>query len=866
MGRGRRIRGQLHATWTVFRLVNLRQLTLRRRRAALTVLGIAASVSLVIAITVVNATVRGTVDGTAIGLAGTARFEVRPIGARSLDERVERATRGAAGVDAVVPMTKQVTRMRRGDAEARVLVVGVPPDVSLLFPDGFGEATRHVTRPEPGTIVLSPATAEALGARGGARVTVSTPRGDRTLRVAAVLPRGPLSSVNGGELALAGLADTQRVFDRAGVLDILYVTASGGSVDTLQRAVGRAVLAGDAGDSAQPYKSTFDGIAATTQQIRGVALLIAVFLVLNTAAMSLAERRRDLALVATGGAQTPQIVAAFVAEAALLGVAGGAIGTGVGYLLAQGLVRQAEDVYQSVLPITGTGALRLTASQIALGIACGAGVAMAGAAVAARQILRLTPIDALGPAPAYGLAGGSAARASRLLGARWLAVAGALAVACAGLIVWLAPVSSQAPLLGLVLLLTMIGAVLLLPFMVGALAGVGRRVWPRVFGLRGRLAAEGLVRSPGRTTIAAGALALTTALAIASASGLGSFEREVDRAATTWYTSPLYVRANGEGLLASDQPLRASLRRELAAIEGVRAAYPMRVLLLERDGRQLGVLAWPIAEAARRGDEITGDVPAADRRVVAAVRRGEVVVSRLTARRHGLEAGDTARFPAVRGVRSFRVAGTFNDLASSDAFYIEYAEYRRISADRKADRFALVLDAGAPPAAVAGRVQRLLDDRGLPGTVATSGQMEEYVLDVLQGVFALANGAQVAALLIAAMVVLNTMLTVTFERRRELGIEQMLGRTGRQLSGSVILEAVVMSVVGAAIAVMLGLVLGFVMTVGIENQLAWHVAFQPAVAATIAAAALAVAIGAAAAAYPSWLATRPPLIELLRAE
>jgi putative ABC transport system permease protein len=858
-----RIRAHARASWTVFRRVNLRQLTQRRRRAALTVLGIATSVSLVVAITLVNATVRGTVGATASGLAGAARFEVRPVGPRSFTPALLRRARAAPGVRALVPMTQQVTRMRHGRASARVLVAGTPPDVALLFPAGFDAATRQVTHPRPGTIALSPRAAQSLGVRPGDRVSASTPRGSAALRVAAVLPASALSSVNGGELALAGLADTQRTFDRGSTLDILYALARGGSSRALQRTLGRSVLVGNPGASAQPYEHTFDGIATTTQQIRGVALLVALFLVLNTMAMSLAERRRDIALIATNGAQLSQIVAAFVAEAALLGAAGGALGTGAGWALAHGLVRRAEHVYQSVLPITATGSVHLTAAQALLGVGSGAAVAMAAAAIAARRIVRMRPIEALGPAPAYAPA---PAPGRRSLRSRGLAASGLATVACAGLVVWRAPVGSHPALLGLVLALTLAGALQLLPFLVGALGAGSARAWPRLFGLRGRLAADGLVRAPGRTTVTAGALALTTALVVATASGLGSFKREVDRAAGSWYTSPLYVRANGEGLLASDQPLQASLGRRLERIPGVRAAYPMRVLLLERDARQLGILAWPIATAARRGDQITGDVPIADRRMIAAVRRGEVVISRLTARRHHLAVGDVAHFPSVRGVRSFRVAGVFNDLASADAFYIEYATYRRLSADTKADRFALELAPGADPHAVAARVQRYLDARRLPGTVVTSREMAGYVLDLVRGVFSLASGAQVAALLIAALVVLNTMLTVTFERRRELGVQRMLGMTDRQLSGAVVLEAVAIAAVGAAIAVLVGLMLGFVMTVGIENQLAWHVVFRPAPGSTLAAALIAVALGAAAAAYPSWLATRPALIELLAAE
>ncbi|HEV7774143.1 MAG TPA: FtsX-like permease family protein [Conexibacter sp.] len=859
-------REQFVATWTVFRLVNLRQLTRRRRRAALTLAGIAAAVSLVVAITVVNAAVRGTVRDTAVGLAGVAQLEARPFGAPSLAPAAIRRTNSAPGVGTAVPSTQQITRMQHGGAATRVLVAGMPPSIAALFPNGFGDATAAVVDPAAGSVVLSPHLAETLGAGAGDAVTVATPTGTRRLFVGAVLPNGVLSSVNGGDLALTGLAYSQRLFDRPGKVDRLYITpARGQSVEALQRQLRRTLygkaIVGDPGASAAPFEHTFDGIATTTQQIRAVALLVALFLVLNTMAMSLAERRADLALLVTGGTQRGPIVAAFVAEAALVGLAGGALGTVIGFLLAHRLVEQAGAVYESVLPITSAGAVHLTARQALLGVLSGAAVAMAGAAFVARRVVRLTPIEALAPAAPYAVSAQSRGPRSGLL-----ALGGLVATACAALVVAFAPVGSHPELLGLALMLTLAGSLLLLPFLVGALSAGSRRAWPQLLGVRGRLAADGLVRAPGRTTVAAGALGLTIALVVASASGLGSFRQEVNRAATTWFAAPLYVRANGEGLLASDQPLPVSLRRRLAAIEGVRAAYPIRAALLERRNQQVAILAFPIAQAARHGDQLTGDVPVRDQHLVAAVGRGQVVASRLTARRHRLHTGSILHVSVAGTDHRFRVAGTFNDLASTDAVYLEHSIYTRLSEDEDADRFALMLDSGANRAVVAARVQRFLDANGLPGTVATRGKMESYVLDLVNGLFSLAGGAQLAALLIAAMVVLNTMLTVTFERRRELGLQRMLGMTGRQQAGTVVLEAVAMSAVGAALAVLLGLVLGALMTIGIENQLAWHVSFHPAIGETVAAVLVAIAIGAAAACYPSWLATRAPLMELLRVE
>lgn len=858
-------REQLRATWTVFRLVNLRQLTRRRRRAALTLLGIAAAVSLVVAITVVNAAVRGTVRETAVGLAGTAQLEARPFGAASVAPAAVERARDAPGVGTVVPTTQQITLMHHGGASTRALVAGVPPSVARLFPDGFGTATAAVLRPAPGSVVLSPHLAESLGARAGATVTIATSRGTRRLFVGAVLPGGPLSSVNGGDLALTGLAESQRLFDRPGKVDRLYLTVAGGrSLDEvrgdLRRALYGKALVGDPGAAAAPYEHTFDGIAATTQQIRAVALLVALFLVLNTMAMSLAERRADLALLVTGGTRSLPIVAAFVTEAALVGLAGGVLGTLVGFLIAHRLVEQAASVYESVLPITSAEAVHLTARQALLGVTSGALVAMAGAAFVARRVVRLTPIEALAPAAAYAVSARRGLRAGRF------ALAGAVAVACAALVVALAPVGSHPELLGIALALTLAGALLLLPFLVDVLSAASGRAWPRLLGLSGRIASDGLVRAPGRTTIAAGALGLTIALVVASASGLGSFRHEVDRAARTWYAAPLYVRANGEGLLAADQPLRVALRRRLTQIEGVRAAYPIRAAVIERRGRQVAILAFPIAEAARLGDQLTGDVPVRDRRLVAAVGRGEVVSSRLAARRNDLGLGDVVETTVAGTEHRFPIAGFFNDLASTDAVYMEHRVYARLSEDEDADRFALMLDRGQDRDAVAARVQRYLDANGLPGTVVTSETMERYVLDLVNGLFSLAGGAQLAALLIAALVVLNTMLTVTFERRRELALQRMLGMTGRQQAGTVVLEAVAMSAIGAALAVGLGLALGALMTIGIQNQLAWNVAFHPAIGATVMAMLVAVAIGAAAACYPSWLATRPPLMKLLRAD
>jgi hypothetical protein len=110
----------------------------------------------VVAITVVNATVRDTVDDTAIGLAGAADVELRPAGTRPLRPVAMRAAAGVPGVRAVVPTTQQIAHLRREGAAGRALVAGVPPGCAELLPGRLGAAAGHVREPARGGVVLTP--------------------------------------------------------------------------------------------------------------------------------------------------------------------------------------------------------------------------------------------------------------------------------------------------------------------------------------------------------------------------------------------------------------------------------------------------------------------------------------------------------------------------------------------------------------------------------------------------------------------------------------------------------------------------------------------------------------------------------------
>ena len=126
------------------------------------------------------------------------------------------------------------------------------------------------------------------------------------------------------------------------------------------------------------------------------------------------------------------------------------------------------------------------------------------------------------------------------------------------------------------------------------------------------------------------------------------------------------------------------------------------------------------------------------------------------------------------------------------------------------------------------------------------------------------RGATIMALVIGAIIVTNTMLLSFFERTREFGVMRAVGWSRRRVMSLVVLEALVISVLGAA----LGVALSFVATIALQEWSSIRGFLDPRYTATIFWRALyiAVGIGFLGAIYPSARAALLRPLDALRHE
>jgi putative ABC transport system permease protein len=229
--------------------------------------------------------------------------------------------------------------------------------------------------------------------------------------------------------------------------------------------------------------TTFLAVAAAISAFVAIAVIASAF------GLSVAQRRRDLALLRIVGATPRQVARMVRAEAALVGVAGSTLGCLLGVIWAPLLARW----------IAGRGlspawfSVQFTAGSVpALVIAFLAGVAVAVASVlaAARRAGRIEPTEALREAAV------EPARVSpgRLLGGLGCLVVGVATLAAVALL--FPSATSDAKTEAMIVLFLVGGAVLLAPYLVGPLTR------PFGHGTAGMLIRAGVSAGPGRAAAA----------------------------------------------------------------------------------------------------------------------------------------------------------------------------------------------------------------------------------------------------------------------------------------------------------------------------------------------------------------------------
>ncbi|KUN37786.1 hypothetical protein AQJ30_16030 [Streptomyces longwoodensis] len=580
------------------------------------------------------------------------------------------------------------------------------------------------------------------------------------------------------------------------------VTAAAGVSDAQLKKNVTAALGGDY--KVQTAKETADANQASVGDFldvmkyamlgfAGIAFLVGIFLIINTFSMLVAQRTREIGLMRAIGSSRKQVNRSVLVEALLLGVVGSVLGVGAGVGIAVGLMKLMGQMGMHL----STDDLTVAWTTPVLGLVLGVVVTVLAAYLPARRAGKVSPMAALRDAHAPADARAGLVRA----------VIGLVLTGAGGYALYVAANADKASdgslWLGLGVVASLIGFVVIGPLLAGGVVRVLGAVLLRVFGPVGRMAERNALRNPRRTGATGAALmiglALVACLSVVGSSMVASATDQLDKTVGTDF-----IVQSDSGQVITPQAVQAI--KSTRGLERVTEYKTLDANLTTPDGKvskdETINAADPTYAKDLRTKTVAGDLTDAYRPDSMSVFEG-------FAKDHGIKLGSTVSV-AFKDGRTAKL--TVRAITSDDVVIDKGAMYASIATAARyvpADRMPLdqlvfaTAKEGQQDAAYTSLKSALHDYPQY--TVRDQTDYKQALKDQIGQLLNLIYGLLALAIIVAVLGVVNTLALSVVERTREIGLMRAIGLSRRQLRRMIRLESVVIALFGALLGLGLGM-------------------------------------------------------------
>ncbi|MFE0579414.1 ABC transporter permease [Streptomyces sp. NPDC058874] len=680
-------------------------------------------------------------------------------------------------------------------------------DPHYVFTQGTGPARAD-------EVALDKETADQGGYAVGDRVRVATNGPVKEYSLAGVFTTEDGAVQAGGSLVLFETKVAQELYLKPGYFTELSVAAKNGAsadklladikplLDKNTKAQTGAALAAE---QAKQIEKGLGNLSTMLLVFAGISLFVGIFLIYNTFTMLVTQRTKELALLRAVGAHRGQVMRSVLSEALVVGALSAAVGLAGGI----GLAAAIRTVIGSLGAKLPGGALVIAPGTVIAALVIGVVVTTVAALLPAWRTGRIAPVAAMGsahlPATSKSLLVRNILGSVISLGGIGLVLLG---VSTGG--------NTGRMTMGGGAFFMLIGMIVLLPLLSKPIIGAVRPLLQKVFGVPGKLAAQNAVRNPRRTAVTAASLAIGLTL-VTTLSVLGvTVGKVVDRMSTEKLKADYRV-----SMSADAGSLDESVAETLAKAPGIKAVSPQSAgyFLVDGDFRSASGV-----DPATIGQLLNIEVLSGS---LDSLGKGEVAVAEKTARKQNLTVGTALKVKYDDGREaSVKVGAVFKDM---DGLLSPYVIDNRILTEHSEDMYIpevyVNVDGGASKAAQ----QKVVDALGKnPAiTVATQQDMRNEMGGMINTMLNIMYGLLGMALVISVLGVVNTLAMSVFERTQEIGMLRAIGLDRSRVKNMIRLEAVVISLFGAALGVVIGVFLAWAVGSTLANAMPGYALVLP---------------------------------------
>ncbi|MFO0937006.1 MAG: FtsX-like permease family protein [Gemmataceae bacterium] len=584
------------------------------------------------------------------------------------------------------------------------------------------------------------------------------------------------------------------------------------------------------------------------------AMVVGMFLVYNAMAVTVAEQRPEIGIMRSVGATRGQIIRSVTGAAAVLGLIGAGTGVPLGIALANYALIQFRELLESIFlnPDATTGWPDL--ETVLLAVLTGVSTAVFAALVPAIQAVKDDP------AHAARRKGGRVSFFMRMVHAL-------ICVLLVGTGITFIFLRSYLPhRMGSIggMMMALVGLLLAAPLVVGGFLGLVNPLLRRVLPIEGRIAADNMNRTPGRTGLVIGALAAGVTVMVQTAGVAYSNEKPFTGWIDQILRADMYVFGGSIATgTSSGAPMEPSIVTELGQQPGIALTTAIRFSRPEYNGTIIYLIA---VDAVSFSDMLQsrGFGPP-DILKYKSIQGNKICISENFAVRHGIRPGQTVTVTGAKGPVTLEVLDTVIDYSwSRGTIIMDRTAFGEMFGDTRIDLVHVFLD---PKNEELGRAEakKYCDHLGI--TLVERDVANDLLIGLVGRLYSLAYLQQVVVGLVASLGVVTALLISVIQRKRELGLLLAVGATPGQIIRSVLWEAVLMGLFGTGLGLLVGYPLEwYVLRVIIYEETGFTFAVLMPWKSVTTIAIGAVAMATMAGMLPAWNAVRTKVVDAISYE
>lgn len=530
-----------------------------------------------------------------------------------------------------------------------------------------------------------------------------------------------------------------------------------------------------------------------------IAILVGLFLLYNTVFISVVKRRTEIGILRGLGTDKRTVVLLFIVQGLFMGVTGSLIGIVIGQVAAYFSVLAVEKTISTMFLPLSISDYFISGREALLALIAGVSVSFMASAVPAFDSARIRPNESM----REGFFEGRYRKYLKtplLLGPLCL-IAGIFAS-----YVDYRLMPFEFPFLaygGIALII--VGFTFLCPVYLSVVLRVAKRIFERTFRGAGRITVADMAGNIYRFSVAVMSVAISGALIIALFTLIFSFRNSLKDWIHRYIAADAYIKPASCTSNFCFFPLSDEVLKAVDSMQGVMHIDRFRALSLDFRGRKV------VAGFGLRENLPTGNV---------------IGISRYLAIKYGLKKNDSLELQTPKGKERFVIEDIFSSYSTTSGFlYLDRGLLKKYWGLDDATQLGIYLQRGVDADRfISDLKERLSGSYSLE--IMNNEELRRKVLGIFDRTFAITYAIELIALIVSLIGVINTLLALVLERKREISIIRYLGGTWRQIQQLLLLAAGIVGLSGIIWGALLGALMS-VIFIDVINAISfgWEIQF-----------------------------------------